>query len=150
MQTSTQGNGSRVLTLAASSARGPEPVAPITEGTARLLGAAATLGIGVIHVLDAAYHSTRWIVGAYLALILAAVPVTLFLLHSASPLGWAAGASLAAGPLVAYLWSRSIGLPGDAPGIGNWLRTLGKVALFVETPLLTLSSTRFPTGRRSR
>ncbi len=152
METSTQGNGSRVLMLAAPAARGPERVAPITESTARLLGAAGILGIGVIHILDAGstYHSTRWIFWAYMALIVGAVPVTLYLLHSASPLGWAAAASLAAGPLVAYLWSRSIGLPGDAPDVGNWLCTLGMAALFVETSLLTLSLTRFVIARRSR
>ena len=152
METSTQGNGSGVLMLAAPPAPHPDRVAPITEGTARLLGAAAILGIGVIHILDAAstYHSTRWIFWAYMALIVAAVPVTLFLLHSASPLGWAVAASLAAGPLVAYLWSRSIGLPGDAPDVGNWLCTLGMAALFVETSLLGLSLTRFAMGRRSR
>lgn len=152
METSTQANGSGVLMLAAPSAPRPERGAPMTESTARLLGAAAILGIGVIHILDAAstYHSTRWIFWAYMALIVAAVPVTLFLLHSPSALGWAAAAGLAAGPLVAYLWSRSIGLPGDAPDVGNWLCTLGMAALFVETSLLSLSLTRFVMSRRSR
>jgi hypothetical protein len=57
-------------------------VAPIGETTARLLGAAAVLGIGLIDTLDAAatYQSTRWIFWAYIALIAAAVPVPL--LHS--------------------------------------------------------------------
>lgn len=152
METSTQGNGSGVLMLAAPSERGPDRAAPITESTARLIGAGAILGIGVIHILDAAstYQSTRWIFWAYMALIVAAIPVTLFLLHSPSALGWAAAAGLAAGPLVAYLWSRSIGLPGDAPDIGNWLCTLGMVALFVETSLLTLSLTRLRIAGRSR
>lgn len=151
METNTQSNGSRVLTLVAPSMRGPEPVAPITESTARLLGAAAILGIGLIHILDAAstYHSTRWIFWAYLALIVAAVPLALFLLHSRSPLGWAAAASLAAGPLVAYVWSRSVGLPGDAPDVGNWLCTLGMVALFVESSLLMLSAIRLATWKQA-
>lgn len=151
METNTQSNGSRVLTLAAPSVRGPDRVAPITESTARLLGAAAILGIGLIHILDAAstYHSTRWIFWAYMALIVAAVPVALFLLHSTSRLGWAAAASLAVGPLVAYLWSRSVGLPGDAPDVGNWLCTLGMAALFVESSLLILSGTRVVMWKRS-
>ena len=152
METNTQRNGSRVLTLVAPSVPGPERVAPITESTARLLGTAAILGLGLIHILDAAstYNSTRWIFWAYMALIVAVLPVALFLLHSTSPLGWTAAASLAAGPLVAYLWSRSIGLPGDAPDVGNWLCTLGMVALFVESFLLMLSTTRLAMWGRSR
>jgi hypothetical protein len=71
------------------------------------------------------------------------------LLHSTSRLGWAAAASLAVGPLVAYLWSRSVGLPGDAPDVGNWLCTLGMAALFVESSLLILSGTRVVMWKRS-
>lgn len=65
-------------------------------------------------------------------------------------LTWALAAGVAVGPLIAYLWSRSIGLPGDAPDIGNWLCTLGMVALLVESFLLALSITRIGAGRRSR
>jgi len=151
METTTQDNGSRVLTLASPTRRGPQDLAPITESTARLLGAAAILGIGVIHLLDAAstYHSTRWIFWSYMALIVAAVPITIYLLHTQSAFGWAAAASLAAAPLIAYLWSRSIGLPGDGGDVGNWLCTLGMVSLFVESALLTLSLTRLALWRRS-
>jgi hypothetical protein len=152
MEATSQTNGARVLTLASPVAQGPQPAAPISETTARLLGAAAVLGIGLIHILDAAgtYHSTRWIFWAYMALIAAAVPVALLLLHSASPLAWLAAAGLAVGPFVGYLWSRAIGLPGDAPDIGNWLCTLGMAALFVESSLLALSATRLGIWRRSR
>ena len=152
MPTSTHNNASRVLTLAAPAVQRPELVSPISEGTARLLGALGVFGIALVHILDAAgtYHSTRWIFWAYMALIVAAVPVTLLLLHWSSPLAWALAAGLAIGPFVAYLWSRSIGLPGDRPDIGNWLCTLGMVALFIEASLLALSLKRFGFGRRSR
>jgi hypothetical protein len=124
------------------------PVA-ISANTARLLGAVIVLAIGLIHILDAAstYSNTRWIFWAYMPLIAAAVPVALLLLHSGSPLAWVAAAAVAAGPLVGYLWSRAIGLPGDAPDIGNWLCTLGMAALFVETTLLGLSATRLVVER---
>jgi hypothetical protein len=152
MEASSQTNGARVLTLASPVAQRPQPAAPISETTARLLGATAIIGIGLIHILDAAatYQSTRWIFWAYMTLIAAAVPVALLLLHSASPLAWLAAAGLAAGPFVGYLWSRAIGLPGDAPDIGNWLCTLGMAALFVESSLLALSATRLGVWRRSR
>ena len=149
MQAPSQSNQGYVATLVlpVDPASG-SPIA-ISENAARLLGAIAVLAIGLIHILDAAgtYDSTRWIFWAYMALIAASVPVALLLLNSASRLAWAAAAGLAAGPFVAYLWSRSVGLPGDAPDIGNWLRTLGMAALFVEAVLLGLSATRLLLAR---
>lgn len=156
MEVGSKSNGTGVLGLAAppgaAPARRTDLPAPINEATARLLGVAGVVGIAVIHILDAAptYHSTRWIFWAYLALIVAAVPVTLWLLHWPSRLAWVAAAALAAGPLAGYLWSRTIGLPGDAPDIGNWLCTLGMVALFTETSLLALGITRLGLWRKSR
>lgn len=64
------------------------------------------------------------------------------LLHWSSPLAWGTAVAVGFGPLVAYLWSRTIGLRGDVPDIGNWLRTPGTAALFVESALLALSATR--------
>ena len=152
MQLGTERNDSGVLTLVASAAQRAEPLSPINESTARLLGAVAVLGIGLVHVLDAAgtYESTRWIFWAYLALIAGSVAVAMVLLHWSSPLAWAAAAGVAVGPLIAYLWSRSVGLPGDRADIGNWLCTLGMAALFVESSLLALSVVRLGTGRQAR
>lgn len=96
------------------------------------------------------YQSTRWIFWAYMAVIFAFVPVALLLLHSASPLAWMVAAGVAAGPFLGYLWSRTIGLPGDAPDIGNWLCTFGMAALLVQASLLSLSATRLEMWRRSR
>lgn len=151
MQVTSHTNGTGVATQPRPSTRPTELPAPIGESTARLLGGVGVLAIGVIHILDAVgtYHSTRWIFWAYVALIVSAVPVTLGLLHWASPLAWVAAAAVAAGPLAGYLWSRIIGLPGDAPDIGNWLCTLGMAALFVEASLLGLSATRLSMGRKS-
>ena len=152
MEASSQTNGARVVALTPSTAHRAELPAPISEGTARLLGVLAIVGIALIHILDAVdtYHGTRWIFWAYMGLIALAIPAAMSLLHWSSPLAWAAAAVVAAGPLVAYLWSRSIGLPGDAADVGNWLCTLGMAALFVEGSLLALSITRFRIGGWSR
>lgn len=152
MQAPPKSNGAGILTLTRPPDPTPDPTVPISESTARLLGATAVLAIGVIHILDAVgtYQSTRWIFWAYMALIVAAVPVALVLLHWASPMAWGAAIAVAAGPFLGYLWSRSIGLPGDAPDIGNWLCTLGMVALFVEVSLIALSATRLGMGRQAR
>ena len=151
MQAPPTSNGTAALALTRPLDHGPEPTIPISEGAARLLGATAVLAIGLIHILDAAgtYSGTRWIFWAYMAVIIASVPVALVLLHSASPLAWGAAAAVAAGPFVGYLWSRAVGLPGDAPDIGNWLCTLGMVALFVESSLIALCATRLEMWRRS-
>lgn len=150
MSATSKTNGVAVHTPELSREAGAEPPTVLSANTARLLGATILLGIGLIHILDAAstYHSTRWIFWAYIALIVTSLPTALLLLHSASPFAWAAAAAVAAGPLAGYLWSRAIGLPGDAPDVGNWLCTLGMTALFVETALLTLSATRLVVERR--
>ena len=149
MSATSNSNGAPAPTRGLPRDRTYEPPGPISANTARLLGAVIVLAIGLIHILDAAstYSSTRWIFWAYMALIATSVPVALLLLHSASPLAWIAAAAIATGPLVGYLWSRAIGLPGDAPDIGNWLCTLGMAALFVETTLLGLSATRLMVER---
>lgn len=149
METTSKSNGTARLTTALPRERRAEPPAAISANTARVLGATILLAIGLIHILDAAstYYSTRWIFWAYVALIVTSVPVALLMLHSASRLVWVAAAAVAAGPLLGYLWSRAIGLPGDAPDVGNWLCTLGMAALFVETALLALSATRIVVER---
>ena len=149
MSATSKSNGATAPIRALPRDRVSEPPITLSANTARLLGAAIVLAIGLIHILDAAstYYSTRWLFWAYMALIAASVPVALILLHSTSPLAWIAVAGIATSPLGGYLWSRAVGLPGDAPDIGNWLCTLGMAALFVETTLLGLSATRLVVER---
>jgi hypothetical protein len=125
---------------------------PISEATARLLGVFGVAAIAIVHILDAAgtYQSTRYIFWLYMAVIVGAIPVIGLLLHWASRLAWAGAAALALGPLVGYLLSRTVGLPGDAPDVGNWLDTLGMVSLFVEITVVGLSVTRLFLGGRAR
>jgi hypothetical protein len=85
-----------------------------------------------------------------MTLVAASVVGALLLLQWPSPLAWVAAAGIALGPLVAYLWSRSVGLPGDAGDIGNWLDTLGMSALFVETSVLVLAVARLRYARTAR
>ncbi|MFZ0041515.1 MAG: hypothetical protein WAK93_09425 [Solirubrobacteraceae bacterium] len=137
----------------ARSAGQPELPSPISEATARLLGSLGIAAIAVIHILDApgTYQSpgTRYIFWLYMAVIVGAIPVIGLLLHWPSRLAWAAAAALALGPLVGYVVSRSIGLPGDPDDVGNWLDTLGMVSLFVEVSVLGLSLTRLALYERA-
>lgn len=115
-----------------------------TELLARSFAALAIVGIALIHILNApeAYDSARYIFWLYMALVAAAVPLVTMLLHSRSPLIWLASAAFGFAPFVAYLLSRSIGLPGDSGDVGAWINPLGITSLFVEASLVTLSVTR--------
>jgi hypothetical protein len=77
-----------------------------------------------------------------------AIPISLLLLQWSSRLAWIGPALLAAGPLLGYLLTRSVGLPGDSGDIGNWLDSLGLASMFVEAAVLSLSLARLGMGRR--
>ena len=55
--------------------------------------------------------------------------------------GWGLAALVSIGPFIAYILSRSVGLPGDPGDVGNWGYTLGTVSLAVEGALFVLSTT---------
>jgi hypothetical protein len=130
----------------------------------RLSGALLALAISTVHVADqgglTAMASPSWIgwsyrlieVGGVLTALALLIPWRTLLSRSAtlSPsrlmaasagLGWAAGVLLGLGPFVAYLASRSVGLPGDPGDVGNWGYWVGTVSLFVEAALVVLSAT---------
>ena len=52
---------------------------------------------------------------------------------------WEAAVLLGAGPFIAYLASRTVGVPGDPGDVGNWGDWVGTVSLFVEAALVLLS-----------
>jgi hypothetical protein len=63
--------------------------------------------------------------------------------------GWAAGVLLGAGPFVAYVLSRTVGLPGDPGDVGNWGYWVGTVSLLVEAGLVALSVSMLWSQRES-
>jgi hypothetical protein len=127
-----------------------EPAAPVSEQAARLLAVVGLAGIAVIHVLDApdTFDGVKYIFWLYIAIIVGAIPFSLLLLQWSSRLAWVGPALLAAGPLLGYLLTRSVGLPGDSGDIGNWLDSLGLASMFVEAAVLSLSLTRLGVGDR--
>lgn len=122
---------------------------PVNEPSARLLAVVGITAIAVIHILDAVgtFSGVRYIFWLYMAIVIGAIPVSLALLHWASPLAWLGVAALAAGPLLGYVLTRSVGLPGDSGDIGNWLDTLGLASMFVEASVLSLALTRLTVAR---
>src|SRR5262249_56429730 len=65
-------------------------------------------------------------------------------------LGWAAGALLGAAPFLAYIASRTVGVPGNTDDVGNWGDWLGTVSLLVEAALVVLSVSMLLAARQRR
>jgi hypothetical protein len=102
------------------------------------------LAIAVIHVQDQGGFlgnvTPEWIaIGYYLVEASAAITALLFARQAS--VAWILGLAVSGGPAVAYLLSRSVGLPGDSGDIGNWGYVLGTVSLIVEGALFALCAT---------
>src|ERR1700734_659741 len=130
--------------LGSASAR--PSVAP--DLTVRLVGALLALGVSAVHVADqggiTALTAPDWIGWGYRIIEVGGVLTALVLLLSPAArltpwTGWAAGALLGVGPFIAYILSRSVGVPGDHGDVGNWGYWVGTVSLFVEAALVVLS-----------
>jgi hypothetical protein len=118
----------------------------------RAVGAMLALSVAAVHVADqggvTAFNSPDWIGWSFRIIEVGGVLTALILLLSVSRpaparltawTGWAAGALLGSGPFVAYILSRSVGLPGDPGDVGNWGYWVGTVSLFIEATLVLLS-----------
>jgi hypothetical protein len=138
-------------------AHGGAPSASVASQIAvRLVGALLALAVSAVHIADqggvSAFNSPDWIgwgyrlieVGGVLtAAALLVAPTLLRPHHPAWPaltrLGWGAGTLLGTGPFLAYVASRTVGVPGDPGDIGNWGYWVGTVSLFIEAALVVLS-----------
>ena len=114
----------------------------------RVVGAMLALAVAAVHVADqggvTALTAPDWIGWGYRIIEVGGVLTALVLLLSPAArltpwTGWAAGALLGVGPFIAYILSRSVGVPGDHGDVGNWGYWVGTVSLFVEAALVVLS-----------
>jgi hypothetical protein len=146
-------NGSR------SRSRSGGTHASTPELAVRIVGAMLALAVATVHVADqggiTAFSTPDWIGWSYRLIEVGGVLTALALLlphrFLIGPvwLRWAAGVLLGAGPFIAYIASRTIGVPGDPGDVGNWGYWVGTVALLVEAALVMLSVTMVRTLRRS-
>jgi len=115
-----------------------------TEHLARAVGAIALAAVAVIHVLDlpSTLMATPLIGYGYFLLIGAALASAVMLMTVPGPRAWALADLLAAGAVVAYVLSRTTGLPTDRLDIGNWNCALGIAALCTETLVVLLAAWR--------
>jgi hypothetical protein len=118
----------------------------VPDVTIRLAGALLAVAVAAVHVADqggvTALNSPDWIGWSYRLIEVGGVLTALaLLLPRPVPAwaGWAASVLLGIGPFVAYILSRSVGLPGDPGDVGNWGYWVGTVSLFIEAGLVMLS-----------
>ena len=114
-----------------------------------LTGALLAVAVAAVHVADqgsvTALADPAWIGWGYRAIEAGGLLTALALLlavpagRALARLGWAAALLLGAAPVLGYLASRTIGLPGDAGDVGNWGDWVGVVSLFLEAGLIVLS-----------
>jgi hypothetical protein len=129
----------------------------VPDFAVRFAGAALALAVATVHVADqggiTAFTSPSWIGWGYRLIEAGGVLTALVLLATARVriipdwAGWAAGVLLGTGPFVAYILSRSVGVPGDPGDVGNWGYWVGTVSLLVEAALVVLSMSMLPALR---
>jgi hypothetical protein len=108
------------------------------------------LAIALIHFLDlfGTLKSHAYIGVLYMVLIAACIVAADGLLGRQPRRAWMLAGAVAAAAFLAYVASRSVGLPGAPENIGNWTEPLGLAALFVEF-LVTAISLRALAPERS-
>jgi hypothetical protein len=121
----------------------------VPDVVVRFSGAMLALAVAAVHVADqggvAAFTSPDWIgwsyrlieVGGVLTALVLLLPPAVGLVPAWA--GWAAGVLLGTGPFVAYVLSRTVGVPGDPGDVGNWGYWVGTVSLLIEAGLVALS-----------
>ena len=148
-----------------TTARGTNPVlagardaAP--EYAVRFAGALLAMAVAAVHVADqggvTVLTDPAWMGWGFRLIEVGGVLTALILLLPRSAwfwpawLGWAAGALLGAGPFLAYVTSRTVGVPGDRADVGNWGYWVGTVSLLIEAALVMLSVSMLLAVRQRR
>lgn len=94
------------------------------------LAAIAGIHIALVpaHLREAPYAGAL-----FMALSLAALAIAILLLISSHQLVWVGAGALSLTAILAYVLSRSVGLPSLPDDVGDWLNPLGVAALLSET-----------------
>lgn len=117
----------------------------VRDAIARALAVVGLAGVALIHLLDA--HDTflsspvqGWL---YVGLITGTLGTAAVLMRRSDRRAWAAALLLPLGAFAAFVYSRTIGLPGGAEDIGNWWEPLGLSSLFVEAAVIGVAGSVF-------
>jgi len=107
-----------------------------------IVGAGLLVAVAIIHLQDQGGllggQSPLWLKwGYYLVEITSLIAAGLVI--RGKVFGWILGLGATVCPMVGYLLSRSVGIPGDSGDIGNWGYLLGTVSLIVEGSFILLA-----------
>ena len=97
-------------------------------------GIGLILAVGSIHLWEAPAHfeAARYAGVLFVANFVASLVSAAGILRGSKAWGWSLGALVSGLSLVAYLWSRAIGLPGLAEAVGDWDEPLGSFAMILD------------------
>jgi len=113
---------------------------PTSSRAIKWLAILAILGTGLVHFLDAqdafgeATYKGLLFVGNGLAAMVAAFGI----LRGQRALGWGLGLFVAVGSILAYIASRTIGMPGLPAEPDAWFEPLGVVSMLCEIGFVIL------------
>jgi len=105
------------------------------------LAAVALAGVAVVHLIDGpgSFQDAEYVGVLELALAAAATVTAIALIVGPVRDIWLSAAILTSAALIAYIASRTVGLPGSTDDIGNWGQTLGIVSMAVESVVVLLA-----------
>lgn len=114
----------------------------LNDAVRRTVAVVGLAGVALVHVLDApdTFAAAPYKGWLYVALIVGSLATAAVLLRRSDPRAWAAAGLLSAGAFLAFVVSRTVGLPQGADDIGNWWEPLGLASLFVEGSLVALAA----------
>jgi hypothetical protein len=121
---------------------------PSTLARLRTAAALALLGIAVTHVFELPdkleESGVRYQGVLFIALIVGCVLMAAIATRAPARPWWTGVLALSALPLIAYVISRSAGLPGGADDIGAWAEPSGIASLVFETAGILLAARALP------
>ena len=121
--------------------------------TVKWLAIAAILGTGLIHAVEArdAFGDATYKGLLFIGNGVGAVTAATGIYREQRALGWLLGLLVAGGAILAYVASRTIGLPGLPAEPDAWLEPMGVASLLCETLfviLFALARTSYPDASR--
>ncbi|MEH3052849.1 MAG: hypothetical protein PGN13_02435 [Patulibacter minatonensis] len=130
----------------------PAP-APVDDPAVRATLVVGLLGTALVHVIDGIgkWSEVRYEFWLFMALVVGCVALAGGFLFTRSRLLLPATLGLIVPAFIAYVLSRTTGLPQSTDDIGNWTEPIGVVNVFVELAVLAVAAPALALGRsRSR
>ena len=116
----------------------------VRDAIVRSVAVVGLAGVALIHVLDAhdTFVATPYKGWLYVGLIVGSLTAAGALVRRSDPRAWAGAAALSVGAILAFVYSRTVGMPASADDIGNWTEPLGLASLFVEAAVAAVALER--------